>query len=470
LPLDLGKGLSSMGVNTCPLCLEKQRRIDGLKDENRRLKEALRRRERNEKDGFFGSSTPSSKKPIKGNTESGEGKPKGARPGHKGHGRKGHSEIPPDRMVNVEAEFERCPQCGGALENKGWEERSVIDSPPQRAQPVLYRLSKRYCPRCRRGFTAQAPSVLPKSLYGNQLIANVIVMHYLYGLPLGRVSEYSGVGAGSLMTIFHRCAGLFEEAPQRLIEEYRQAPVKHADETSWRTDGKNGYVWLFATNRLSIFQFGKSRSAKIPQAVLGTEPLPGVLVVDRYNGYNKIRCQIQYCYAHLLRDVQDLEKDFPDNPEVSTFVAVVAPLMALAMGLRSQPLSDEQFFSEAARVRRELKAAMDRAARHPGIRRIQDIFQENEQRLYHWAEDRAVPADNNLAERDLRPSVIARKVSFGSASDAGAKVRSTLTTIVTTLKKQSVDAAQRIKDALDALATNPHQEAHSLLFPRAGPK
>jgi transposase len=466
----LGKGLSSMGVNACSLCLEKQRQIDDLKDENRRLKEVLRRKERKEEDGIFGSSTPSSKKPIKGNTEKKESKPRGARPGHKGHGRKGHSDIPPDRILDVEAEFDRCPECGGPLENKGWEERSVIDSPPQKAEPILYRLGKRYCPRCRRGLTAQAPGVLPKSLYGNQLIANVIVMHYLYGLPLGRVSEYSGVGAGSLMTMFHRSTGLFEDVPRRLIEEYRQAPVKHADETGWRTDGKNGYVWLFATNRLSIFQFGKSRSAKIPQAVFGTEPLPGVLVVDRYNGYNKIQCRIQYCYAHLLRDVQDLEKDFPDNGEVSTFVAVVAPLMALAMGLRSQPLSDEQFPSEAARVRLELKAAMEHPAKHQAIRRIQDIFRENEHKLYHWAEDRAVPADNNLAERDLRPSVIARKVSFGSVSDAGAKVRSTLTTIVTTLKKQGVDAAQRIKETLDVLATNPHQEAYSLLFSRAGPK
>jgi transposase len=449
--------------------LEKQRRIDDLKDENRRLREALRRRKRKEEDGFFGSSTPSSKKPIKGNTERKDIKVKGARPGHKGHGRKGHSEIPPDRIVDIQEQLERCPQCGGPLENKGWEGRSVIDSPPQKAEPVLYRLGKRYCPRCRRGFTAQAPGVLPKSLYGNQLIANVIIMHYLYGLPLGRVSEYSGVGAGSLMTIFHRCAALFDRVPHKLIEEYRQAPVKHADETGWRTDGKNGYVWLFATTRLSIFQFGKSRSARIPQAVFGAEPLPGVLVVDRYNGYNKIGCRIQYCYAHLLRDVQDLEKEFPDNPEVSSFVGVVAPLMALAMGLRSRPLSDERFSSEAARVRLELRSAMERPAKHQGIRRIQDIFGENEQRLYHWAEDRAVPADNNLAERDLRPSVIARKVSFGSVTDAGAKVRSTLTTIVTTLKKQGPDAAQRIKETLDALATNPHQDPYHLLFPRAGP-
>ena len=82
---------------------------------------------------------------------------------------------------------------------------------------------------------------------------------------------------------------------------------------------------------------------------------------------------------------------------------------------------------------------MNQPAKHMGIRRIQDIFRQNDQRLFHWADSREVPADNNLAERDLRPSVIARKVSFGSVTDAGAHVRSTLTTVVTTLKKRGED-------------------------------
>ncbi len=69
-------------------------------------------------------------------------------------------------------------------------------------------------------------------------------------------------------------------------------------------------MWLFATPDLSIFQFGKSRSSKVPQAVFGKDPLPGKLVVDRSAGYNKVPCEIQYCYAHLLREVQNLEKEF----------------------------------------------------------------------------------------------------------------------------------------------------------------
>jgi transposase len=81
----------------------------------------------------------------------------------------------------------------------------------------------------------------------------------------------------------------------------------------------------------------------VPQQVLGNQPLTGVLVVDRYNGYNRTPCDRQYCYAHLLREVEDLAKEFPDSPEVIRFSATVIPLLAAAMHLRSQPLSDPDY-------------------------------------------------------------------------------------------------------------------------------
>lgn len=458
-----------MAINACPLCLDKQREIDDLKEENSSLRAALRREQRKMEDGAFGSSTPSSKIPIKPNTEEREKKPKGARLGHPGNGRKSHEAESADRIVDVQSDMDLCPECGGPLEKKGMAERSVLDMPSGKPEKVLFRLPKTHCYKCGRSFTSPAPGVLPKSLYGNQLMANAIAMHYFYGVPMGRICESTGVGSGSLTEIFHRCARLFESVPQRLIEEYRQAPVKHADETGWRTDGKNGYVWLFATPNLSIFQFGKNRSAKVPQAVFGKGPLPGTLVADRYAAYNKAPCEIQYCYAHLLRDVQDLEKEFPDQAEVSTFVAVVAPLLALAQGLRNQRIDDEEFYKRAAKLTEEIKAAMNEPALHQGIRRMQDIFRQNEHRLYHWAVARDIPADNNLAERDLRPSVIARKVSFGSITDSGARTRSILTSVVTTLKKRGEDPADRIKKVLDQLAVNMEQDPYNLLFPKPDP-
>jgi hypothetical protein len=200
--------------------------------------------------------------------------------------------------------------------------------------------------------------------------------------------------------------------------------------------------------------------------ILGQKPLPGVLVVDRYAGYNKAPCSIQYCYAHLLREVEDLEKDFSDSDEVKAFVSVMAPLLSSAMKLRTQPIQDPDFYPHAAQIKTQILAAVDAPSMHLGIRRIQEIFLENAPRLYHWAQDRRVPADNNLAERDLRPTVIARKVSFGSVSDAGAHTRGILMSVLYSLKKHRFNVEYHLKSVLDQLAKDTSQDPYPLLFPK----
>jgi hypothetical protein len=143
-----------------------------------------------------------------------------------------------------------------------------------KAERVLYRLPKRYCPRCR----------WTQSLYGNQLIATATTMHYLHGILLRRLCEQMGLGLGSVVEVFHGRARVFAGMPDRLIQAYCQAPVKHADETGTRKHGHKGYAWLFATTQLSLFLFRQTQAASVPQQVFGKPWLPGCLVVDRYGG------------------------------------------------------------------------------------------------------------------------------------------------------------------------------------------
>jgi transposase len=448
----------------CEGCWEKQRRIDQLLEENQRLKAQLRYRERQATEGFFGSSTPSAHRPVKANSApERQGRKGGAQRGHPGHGRPAFEATTATRVVDVPVD-PRCPACGGALEDKGRRPRSVLDIAPPRPEPLLYRLARGYCPRCRRAVQAPLPAVLPKALFGNELTAQLVWLHYGHGMPLGRLCAQLGLALGSVIDMLHRLARLFQPVLPKLVAEYRQAPVRHADETSWRTDGRSGYAWLFCTPTLSLFLFRPTRAAAVPKEVLGEQPLGGVLVVDRYSGYNRAPCALQYCYAHLQREVADLGKEFPDTPEVGVFTETLIPLLAEAMHLQGQPLPDPDYYTAAAQMKAQIGAVVEQPAQHLGIRRVQDIFQEHPDRLYHWVTDRTVPPDNNRCERELRPTVIARKVSFGSQSDAGAKTREILMSVLHTLRKRRADAQAHLKWVLDQLAADPKRDPFALLF------
>ena len=387
----------------------------------------------------------------------------GAKAGHYGHGRKSVSAEKADRVALV-CVGASCPECGGVLEHKGCAARTVIDVEPLQRQTIHYQLEQKYCPRCRRVVRARPPGVLKRNLLGNRLLAHVAVQHYVFGVTLGQLENQLDIGCGTLLGAMHQLAGRLEPACEQLVKDYRQASVKHADETGWRTDGHNGYAWLFCSEQISLFRFRQTRSGQVARDVLGGEHLTGVLVVDRYHGYNRAPCAIQYCYAHLLRDVKDLEKEFPGQAEVLAFVAALAPLLADAMKLRSRELKPKEFRDQAGSIQGQIIDVTQASAQHSGIQKIQNIFRENSERLFHWAKSAKVPADNNRAERELRPLVIARKISFGSQSKTGARTREVLMSVLHTLRKRPGDLRAAFERALNRLADDDALNPYDALF------
>ena len=466
-----------MNLRHCVGCFEKMRKLAArdetirrLRDENRRLREQLGRQNRTINEEPFGSSTPSAKKPVKANTpEENRRKRGGAVEGHVGKGRSSLAGNADAAMLTIEAP-ECCPDCGCSLESRGAAQRSVLDLEPEKLRPVRYRLGRGRCPRCHKWVQAQAPGVPPKGLFGTTLLAWTAEQHYLHGHTMGDVAERLGLHEGSLHAAMHQLADRLEPAAIALIEDYRQARVKHADETPWRTDGVNGYAWLFSTLDTSLFRLRETRSAEVPKEVLGEKPLPGVLEVDRYAAYNIAPCPLQYCYAHLLRDVQDLEGEFPDHPEVAAFTSALIPLLSRAMKLRQEVSAPASYLRRARRLKGRIIALCARPARHAGVQQIQGIFRENAHRLYHWADSPEIPADNNFAERDLRGLVIARKISFGSQSENGRRTREVLMTLLHTLRKRGRDPTRTLKVALDSLNAAPRASPYELLFKTAPPR
>jgi len=452
-----------MGI--CKGCLTKQQKIDQLSAEVVRLTAKLKYQERNGKEKVFGSSTPSSKMLMKKNSDEEKAKRQGgAKKGHKGNGRRRVKKEEEKEIIEVPAP-DKCPECGENLIGNGYRERTVKDVPVVEVKTVVYRIGRCVCPKCKKTVESNELPVLPRCLIGNQLLAHIIEQHYIHGVPLGRLESQFGINTGTMIGSLHRLGKLFEPVIEKLIREYRESEVKHADETGWRNNGKNGYAWLFLSENVSLFRLRGSRSGKVAHEVLGEEKLPGVLVVDRYNGYNKAPCAIQYCQAHLLRDVKDLGEEYPDHAEIQAFVKEASELLASAIHLRTMAISDATYLRMARQVKKRISAIMEHSAQHPGIQKIQDIYRQHKKRMYHWAKNRKVPADNNFAERELRPLVIARKVSFGSQSDAGAYTREILMSILHTMRLRKIPIQQNLKEYLDRLSSNPTLDPYSRLFP-----
>ena len=118
----------------------------------------------------------------------------------------------------------RCPDCGGTLIGKGVRDRTVLDCRPVKVERIVYRLPRRRCRRCGRTVQAAAPGVLPKSRYGNGLLAHVAVQHYLYGVTLGQLEKQTGIGYGSLVDALHQLARRLKAIPERLILDSSPSP------------------------------------------------------------------------------------------------------------------------------------------------------------------------------------------------------------------------------------------------------
>jgi transposase len=447
-----------------------------------RLKEALARKDRRIADlerqlgkvtrtaleQPFGLSTPSSKRLVKPNAERPETEEErlrrrgGAKSGHPGHGWKRLGE--PEEVVEL-PDPEACPHCHGELVDPPFaadEERDVVVERPVRAHVRRYRLRVRYCPRCGKPVRARAPGVMDGCRYANSVVARAATEFYLHGIPAGVVSRTSEVDKATLLGIFNRVADVLRSAREGLLGKIRSAPFAQGDETGWRTDGDNGWAWVFVSGNVVVFACAGSRgSAVAKEALAGFD---GLYLTDRYRGYAFI-FRRAFCLEHLRRDALKIADENPEDRECLDFANAIVPVLKRVMGLRREFGEDpEAYRREATAAAADLHEIVTRPARHPDVQKLQDVFRDARLQCWQWLVGPQVPAENNRSEREVRPLATARKVSHGSQSERGARTRETFMSVLHTLKACGADPAERLERALDAYAADPGTDVFEALF------
>lgn len=468
-------------LRRCDKYSELTAKIDKLEDtverlaiENRRLRKENERLKDSRSGGAanpaqvlpFGSSTPSSKIPVKPNsTEEARSRVGGQPRGHRGHGRVAVRREDADEAVELPRP-PACPDCGHVFSSWTARERTVDDTVPARRIRGVFTVFRAWCPRCGRHHESEVPGALPRFRLGNRLLAQTLVDHYAHGIPMSKLARRSDVRKAALGNAAHHIAELLRPAVSPLIKAFMAAQVKNADETPWPCDGRNGYAWGFFAADVSIHRLRGTRAATVPAEVFGGGRHRGVLCVDRYSAYNNSwKGRTQYCLEHFKRNLRDLLEASPGDPDCAAYIPRMPELFRDAMTLRRRKRGKkDEYDVESRAIRDELLAIAGRRVENKKLGEYLNLIRQKRDRFFQWVCHPEVPAENNLAERRLRPLVTARKVCFGSQSEKGLRTRETLMTIVNTLALRNDDPVAKLARTLDALARDGNADVAKLLW------
>ena len=231
------------------------------------------------------------------------------------------------------------------------------------------------------------------------------------------------------------------------LAEVRASPATQADETSGREDGINGYVWSVNTPTVRYSEDHHSRAGEVIQQLLGEDD-QGVLGSDFYAGYTSHQGLHQRCWVHFLREIHDLKKKFPHDEVLWAWAKDVKAVYEKAVAWAEQgpdpqstPLRQHQArVAQQQAFEQDLWMFCQPYGRTTAVQRV--LCERVEQflpELFVFVRVPGVPAHNNLAERSVRPLVIARKMSGGTRSPKGSRTRRGLASLFGTWTAQHLN-------------------------------
>lgn len=357
--------------------------------------------------------------------------------------------------------LENCPDCGRKLRG-GWvsSTRQTIEIPQTPIEIIEHVMITRRCGICGKSHTPKlsvADGVVGKQRVGVRLMSLMATLAIDKRMPLRAIQKLLEslygvqISLGEITQILHKVAGFARGTLHRILRGIRGSPNVHADETGWREDGINGYLWSLSTDTLRYFHFERSRAGAVARKLLGI-CFGGVLVCDFYAGYNWYSGPIQRCWVHFLRDLKKLVAAHPDDENVDKWVESVVGLYRVAKKIARRGFIEDIRVDFRGQMEARLLSIAEPYLKNESApqRVLAERIERHLGELFTFVEHLGCPSGNNPAERAIRPAVIARKVSGGTRSENGSLTRTTLMSVFGTWALQGKDLLAACTDMIVA--------------------
>lgn len=382
------------------------------------------------------------------------------RPGRKlGHA--GTYRPKPDHIdKEIKVELCCCPHCQSTdFCDQVEVEQFIEDVPPVRPQVTRLRTFQAKCAKC--GETVSSTHPLQMSLatgaagvhLGPQALAIAADLNKAKGLSMRKtcavLRDCFGLQLtpGGLSQALDRMAARLEPQFEELMLELREAVVVHGDETSWWVGGKGWWLWVFTNAQTTVYLVEDNRKRDVIHQTLGAD-FGGVLVSDCLSIYDDANSVQQKCYSHHHKAIKEAKKIHPKEGE--GYLCQLQALLRAATALKEQKaeLEPERFSSLRAALEGKATKLLKTPRDEPSEESVRNRLFKQRDHLFTFLDYEEVDATNNLAERQLRPAVIARKISCGNKTTKGAHTWQILASLAATCTQREQSFIQMIASAV----------------------
>jgi len=345
---------------------------------------------------------------------------------------------------------EQCRRCGQRLTGSDPEpwRKQVVELPPVRPHLTEYQLHRLRCAGCGIMTCGELPAGVLATCYGPRLASIVALCSGGYRMSKRMVVSFCrevlgiDLSVGEIgqieQTVTNAVAPAVEEAAV-----YVQSCDLNIDETSWKEQRKRRTLWTMVTTQLSVFAITKGRGAAVLKALVG-EWYSSILTSDRakvYDSYPLRRRQI--CWSHLLRDFQAMiDRGGPGQAVGEALLEHAHVLFAWWHWVRDGTWKRSTFQSYVQTLRASFQMELEWGSQSacPKTAATCRELLARETALWTFVRVEGIEPTNNRSERQLRPAVLWRKVSYGTQSERGSRFVASMLTVLMSCQQQKRNA------------------------------
>jgi transposase len=358
--------------------------------------------------------------------------------------------LPTKIDTTLDVPCDTCPDCHVGLIEAVVHHQYQTDIPPVVPVVTRFDIHGGTCPNCQRYHQGRHPLMTSAATgaAANQLgpvaLSLAAELKHRLGVPYRKVAEilsvYFGlpVSHGALVRAEQRLAQKGAPTFRLLQEALRAAGIAHADETGWRVGRLSAWLWVFCTEQVTLYVIAKGRGHEVPEAILGKD-FDGILIVDGWSAYDVLACRKGRCHAHILRRCRDLLEGEPEAKDERLLVRLMEVLRAgLELSKQYEELSEADYCARARRWEDDFDGwllELPKAA-GPEVVKLRNHLRSHHDEFMAHVFEPGTPGTNNLAEQQLRPAVISRKVGGCNKTVIGALVHMVLASLLASLRQQ----------------------------------